>query len=328
MIYCLQTVTRVALHPSHLDSELVSFDISDLSTSKSVQCDSENIYKEKSDISHAHVFIGTNMINSLPLHGDNESEEKALSSKCINEVKLGKKCAKVGKQKSRSDPNGGRLREESLDFVMNMVTSESLSAPLLGNDQHNDPTIQNFFFSCPPADRRFRRSASITGDNSDEHAIACDDDNAVFNKNNMCHVVLSLPLHQVQFSSVPSTPLCNSPTIDSDNFLYFPSTSRKPIGRSASSASVYEKRNSIGSHSSEKDNAHRHGIMIDKAMSPSCTSMNLFPDFPLLGDCTSATSMPVVWKDQFTKSDSPERDGTLIKVCFCINLILVMIYFA
>ncbi|KAJ8297486.1 hypothetical protein KUTeg_024017 [Tegillarca granosa] len=110
-----------------------------------------------------------------------------------------------------------------------------------------------------------------------------------------------------------ATPSDQSPTTIPEpppHFLNVPQQIKKQaIARSASSASVLQRERKF-SGGKDKDAFRKHSITSgDDTNSP--TKYELFP----LGDGAGvqATSMPLVWKNERGKSESPERDSSFVK---------------
>lgn len=245
------------------------------------------------------------------------------ASESSDSEKQERKNGKAGKQKSRSDPNGDRSRE-SLDFAPNMDASQSHSAPMLNKDDEEDSVLEDDFH-VSRSDNTLSPPPHSVAEESGGERTSDEEDNLDMEGSAESGDVLDLPASNVPFSSAPPTPVCHSPTSTLErqgtqaqtSLLTVPSSSasRKTIARSASSASVLQSRKHKGLiNRGDSEGPRKYSITTDEAMTPSRSATHLVPDFTPLADCNAATSMPVVWKDRLSSTESPEREPGFIKV--------------
>ncbi|KAK7475293.1 hypothetical protein BaRGS_00033440 [Batillaria attramentaria] len=318
---------RFTTHPPHKKGSLReegSVDSNGFAALKTSSGDSEDESKQQSQTSLADSQITSEGADVLTYQDVVESVVAGPASESSDSDKQERKNGKAGKQKSRSDPNGDRSRE-SLDFSPNIDSSQSHSAPMLNKDD-DDSVIEDDYhvsrsentLSPPPfghAEESGGERTSDDEDNLEEEGGAGTESSDLLSPPSS---VSSMP-----YSSAPPTPISHSPTSTLErpsshaqsNLLSVPSSamSRKPISRSASSASVLQARKHLGVNRGDRDGPRKFSITTDEAMTSSRSSSHLVPDFTPLADSNAATSMPVVWKDRLSSTESPEREPGFIK---------------
>ncbi|XP_076447070.1 rho guanine nucleotide exchange factor 17-like isoform X2 [Babylonia areolata] len=281
--------------------------------------DSDEETKQQSQTSLADSQLASEGSDHLSYPDVVESVMGGLGSDTSDSEKQEKKNGKSGKQKSRSDPNGDRSRE-SLDIAPNLDSNQSHSAPLLNKEEEEDSVIDEEFHLAR-SDNTLSPPPQGLADESGGERTSEDEDDIDMEGSAESGDVLALPTSTVAFSSTPPTPINQSPTSTLERpshlptgLLTVPSASmpKKPISRSASSASVLPSRKQTLLNSRDRE-PRKYSITTDEAMTPSRSATHLVPDFTPLGDSSAATSMPVVWKDRLSSTDSPEREPGFIK---------------
>ena len=247
-----------------------------------------------------------------PSEGMEDSYQEAVES-VVGEYpdteKQDRKNGKTSKQKSKSDPSGEKTRDLG-DFPKVSESSQSHSAPLLSKDDDASSEEEDKGEAKPKSSSE---NILSSGSNVDENTTeqGTDDDELDQSETENSHLLSPSSAHSISVFSAPTSPQDNQPSGSgehSEKLLSVP-TPRKPILRSASSASVLTRK-TYGSTSKDKDPVRKYSITTDEKQA------SLSPDFAPLGDSGLATSMPVVWKDRIGRSESPERDPSFIKVRF------------
>ncbi|XP_041358523.1 rho guanine nucleotide exchange factor 17-like isoform X2 [Gigantopelta aegis] len=245
-----------------------------------------------------------------PSEGMEDSYQEVVDSvigEHADPEKQDRKNGKSLKHKSKSDPSGDKTRDLG-DFPKVNESSQSHSAPLLSKDGDEASSDEDDGDEAKP--KSHSENILSSGSNIDENTAeqGIDDDELDQSENETSNLLSPSSAHSIVFSSAPTTPQDNLPlgiTEHSERLLSVP-TPRKPILRSASSASVLTRK-AYGSTSKDKDAIRKYSITTDEKPA------TLSPDFSPLGDSGLATSMPVVWKDRIGRSESPERDPSFIK---------------
>ena len=332
MAAIFQATARFTTHPPHKKGSIReegSVDSNGFSALKTSSGDSDEEGKQQSQTSLADSQLTSEGADSLTYQDvvDSVVGGGGPASESSDSDKQERKNGKAGKQKSRSDPNGDRSRE-SLDFAPNMDASQSHSAPMLNKDDEDDDVLEDDYrvsrsdnaLSLPPP-----HTGSVAEESGGERT-SDEEDNLDMEGSGESGDVLVLPPSSLPFvGSAPPTPLSHSPTSMLErpssqaqtSLLTVPSSvsSRKTIARSASSASVLQSRKHKGLIGrGEAEGPRKYSITTDEAMTPSRSATHLVPDFTPLGDCNAAISMPVVWKDRLSSTESPEREPGFIKV--------------
>ncbi|ESP04421.1 hypothetical protein LOTGIDRAFT_170814 [Lottia gigantea] len=227
--------------------------------------------------------------------------------------KQDRKNGKSVKPKSKSDPGRNKIVHMG-DFPIVTESSVSQSAPLLSKEDRMDSLDEDYHGS----EEELKSEYLIIGEESANERTSDEDEKSGTRRKRRSRDTLSPPNQgrSSVFSSAPPSPKCQSPTNvpePSDNLLSVP-TPRKPILRSASSASVLQReRLKFGSSSKDKSDVFRkHSITTEDGNKGNM----LVPDFTPLGDSGGATSMPSVWRDRILSSVSPERDPGFVKAFF------------
>ncbi|XP_067663599.1 rho guanine nucleotide exchange factor 17-like [Haliotis asinina] len=223
-----------------------------------------------------------------------------------------RKNGKSLKQKSKSDPSGSKTREMS-DFPQVMDSNQSQSAPILSKEDREGSLDDDFRISEEETKPKSRSEnilssgsnieESIVEQSSDEDEETTDDANNLLSPDSRKHATV--------FSSAPSTPHRHSPvpSLECTEHLLSVPAPKKPILRSASSASVLQRKGH-GSKDKDKDKdvIRKYSITTDEKPA------SLVPDFAPIGDNSGlAISMPSVWKDRLPSSESPDREPSFIK---------------
>lgn len=323
-----QSTQRFTTHPPHKKGghyEEGSVDTNGFATLKTSSADSDDEVKQQSQSSLADSQITSEEPEMLTYQDVVESVVAGPVLALPDEKD--RKNGKAGKQKSRSDPNGDRSRE-SLDFAPGIESSQSRSAPLLGKD-NDDSIVEEFHMpqsdnalSPPPLDLPMESGGEHTSDEEDHLEVE-----SGTGTESSDLLTPSTASGELPCSSAPPTPKNHSPTNTLErssshahpHLLSVPSSSvghRKPISRSASSASVLQNRKHQSAGRGDRDGSRKFSITTDEAMTTSRSSSHLVPDFTPLSDSNTATSMPVVWKDRLSSTESPEREPGFIKVSF------------
>ncbi|XP_050417239.1 rho guanine nucleotide exchange factor 17 [Patella vulgata] len=256
--------------------------------------------------------------------GDIESYQDAVESVTTegnDPEKQDRKNGKSVKQKSKSDPGGNKCANMG-EFPSVTDSSVSQSAPLLSKEDRFDSIDEDYCVSEDDSKTGAtpERYILIGGDESGNERTSDEDDKPDRQERERSPRDTLSPVKHGRtsassvFSSAPPSPKCQSPTNvpdSSDNLLSVP-TPRKPILRSASSASVLQRDRLKFGSSSGKDKSdviRKYSITTDD----NNKGNTLVPDFTPLGDTGGATSMPSVWRDRILTSDSPERDPDFVK---------------
>lgn len=322
----MQATARFTTHPPHKKGsvhEEGSVDSNGFSALKTSSGDSDEEGKQQSQTSLADSQLTSEGADPLTYQDVVDSVVGGPASESSDSEKQERKNGKAGKQKSRSDPNGDRSRE-SLDFAPNMDTNQSHSAPTLNKEDEEDSVLEDNYH-VSRSDKALSPPPHSVAEESGGERTSDEDDNLDMEGSAESGDVLALPTSNVPFSSAPPTPLSHSPTSTLErpssqaqtSLLTVPSSavSRKTIARSASSASVLQSRKHKGLvHRGDGEGPRKYSITTDEAMTPSRSATHLVPDFTPLADCNAASSMPVVWKDRLSSTESPEREPGFIKV--------------
>lgn len=296
--------------------------------------DSEDENRQQSQTSLADSQLTSEGPESLTYQDVVESVVAGQATDPSDLDKQDRKNGKVSKQKSRSDPNGDRSRE-SLDFAPSMDSNQSHSAPMLVKDNDDLAIDDGFQIQVSKSDETLSRPGHDPHDESGGERTS-DEDDHIERENetgNESSDLFTPPANttSIPFSSSPPTPVSQSPTNTLErpqntqahhtHLLSVPSSSsstRKPIARSASSASVLQsqRKHMASGRNGDRDGPRKFSITTDEALSPSRSASHLIPDFFPLGESGVATSMPAVWKDRLSSTESPEREPGFIKVSY------------
>ena len=304
-----------------------SVDSNGFSALKTSSGDSDDEIKQQSQTSLADSQLTSEGAEPMTYQDAVECVVRGPASESSDSDKQEKKNGKPGKQKSRSDPNGDRSRE-SLDIAPKLDSNQSHSAPLLSKEEEED-SVGDDYYGSSRSDHDLSLPSHSVAEESGGERTSDDDDDIDMEGSAESGDVLALPPSNVPFSSAPPTPLSHSPTSTLERpsslapvgLLTVPSSTlpKKPISRSASSASVLPSRKHQMMNNRDREGPRKYSITTDEAMTPSRSASHLVPDFTPLADCNAATSMPVVWKDRLSSTDSPEREPGFIKVSLCIT---------
>ncbi|KAK7096810.1 rho guanine nucleotide exchange factor 17-like [Littorina saxatilis] len=320
-----KATTRFTTHPPHKKGSIReegSVDSNGFSALKNSSGDSDEEGKQQSQTSLADSQLTSEGADALTYQDVVDSVVGGPASESSDSDKAERKNGKAGKQKSRSDPNGDRSRE-SLDFAPHLDASQSHSAPMLNKDEEDDSVIEDDY-RATRSDNALSPPPHGLAEESGGERTSEDEDNLDMEGSAESGDVLALPATSVAFCSGPPTPVSHSPTSTLERpsshaqvtLLTVPSSAsglRKPISRSASSASVLQSRKHLTAGGRGLEGPRKYSITADESMTPSRSATHLVPDFTPLADCNAATSMPVVWKDRLSSSDSPEREPGFIK---------------
>ncbi|XP_076467848.1 rho guanine nucleotide exchange factor 17-like [Babylonia areolata] len=236
------------------------------------------------------------------------------ASESSDSDKQEKKSVKLAKQKSRSDPSGNRLGE-NLEFVPTMDTNQSHSAPVLVKGE-KDPWITDDDHVSTSDGTLSPSRYSVATEKSEEQTSGNEDfdtDDSVDGSEILgSHESSGVPQSNTPpFSLSPDSSARSSRDVKSRSppeqrsLLTVPpaSVSHRRIPRSASSASEFQARK-------HREDAKRKDR--DKGAKPRSDGRALSEFIPL-GDSGAASSMPSVWKEQLSFTESPERELGFIK---------------
>lgn len=247
------------------------------------------------------------------------------------------------KQKSKSDPSSDKSQSMDQCELNPLNSSQSHSSPLLSKDASVDteeevtPEVSLDVDDQEELDRHRNLSAQESFDDGiplqfevDAGSSGSPMSYSIEEEGHMSPDSEDPPPTFVSVlfggSSAPSTPMSQSPTntLERTNYLNVPtsvtvsstSTTKKSIGRSASSASVLHRERKFSGGSKDKDALRKHSVTIGDD-SGAASKPELYP----LGDSggMQALSMPMMissWKKDRGPSMSPERDQSLVKVSY------------